>query len=88
MYVVKNYVVKKPEYDKLVKNVNAIQTTDTSNLVKKTDYSTEINEIEKKITNCDHYKYIITQEFYKLTAQNVTARSAQTNLASKVILLF
>ena len=31
--VVKNEVVKKSEYNELVKKVNAIQTTDTSNLV-------------------------------------------------------
>ena len=30
-------IVKKTEYDKLVKKVNAIQTPDTSNLVKKTE---------------------------------------------------
>ena len=33
--VVKNYVVKKNEYDELVKKVNNISTTDTSNLNKK-----------------------------------------------------
>ena len=33
--VVKNDVVKKTKYHELVKKVNAIQTTDTSNLVKK-----------------------------------------------------
>ena len=33
--VVKNDAVKMTEYDELVKKVNAIQTTDTSNLVKK-----------------------------------------------------
>ena len=33
--VVKNEVVKKSEYNELIKKVNAIQTTDTSNLVKK-----------------------------------------------------
>ena len=35
----------------MVKNVNAIQTTETSNLVKKkkkNDNNTEVNEIEKK----------------------------------------
>ena len=46
--VVKNDVVKKTEYDELRKKVNAIQSTDTSGLVKKTDYNTEINEIKKK----------------------------------------
>ena len=33
--VVKNDVAKKTEYDLLVEKVNVIQTTDTSNLVKK-----------------------------------------------------
>ena len=33
--VVKNDVVKKTEYDELTNNVNTIQTTDTSDLVKK-----------------------------------------------------
>ena len=61
---VKNDVVKKTEYDELVKNIKAIQTTDTSNLVKKTDYNTKINETEKKNTDHDHgNKYITKQKF-------------------------
>ena len=60
----------KTEYNELVKKVNAIQTTDASYLVRKTDYNTKINEIEKKITNHDHDKYISTEEFNKLTAGN------------------
>ena len=48
-----------------------------SNLVKKTDYSTKINEIENKIaTGHDHDKYITAQEFDKLT-ENFTARLAK-----------
>ena len=46
--VVKNDVFKKTEHDELVKKVNAIQTTNTSNLVKKIDYNTKINETENK----------------------------------------
>ena len=53
--VVKNYVVKKTEYDELVKQINAIETTDTSNLVKKTDYDTKISEIDH-----DHSSKFIT----------------------------
>ena len=41
-----------------------------SNLVKETDYNTKINEIEKKITDHKHDKYITTPEFNKLTAEN------------------
>ena len=44
--VVKNDVVKNVDYNKLVTNVDNI---DTSGLVKKTDYNTKINEIENKI---------------------------------------
>ena len=34
---------------------------------KKFDYNTKIDEIEKKIIDHDHEKYITTQEFNKLT---------------------
>ena len=44
----------------LVKHVNNIKTTDTSDLVKKTDYNTKFNEIEQKGWS---NKYITTQEF-------------------------
>ena len=54
-----------------------------SNLVKKTGYNTKINEIEKKITDHDHVKYITTPEFNELTAENLTVRLARANLARK-----
>ena len=44
--VVKNDVVKKTDYNKLVAKVDNI---DTSGLVKKTDYNTKITEIDDKI---------------------------------------
>ena len=50
---------------------------------KKTDYNTKVSEIEKKITDRDHDKYITTLEFNKLTVENFIARLAQANLASK-----
>ena len=43
--------------------------------------NTKISEVENKIT--DHTKYIITQEFNKLTAENFAERSKQANLVSK-----
>ena len=55
----------------------------TSNLAKKTDYNMKTSEIEKKITDYDHDKYITTPEFNKFTAKNFAARLAQANLASK-----
>ena len=36
---------------------------DVSSLVKKTDYNTKISDIEKKITDHNHDKYITTPEF-------------------------
>ena len=54
-----------------------------SNLSKKTDYNTKISKIENKFPDYDHDKYITTPEFNKLTAENVNARLAQANLASK-----
>ena len=82
--VVKNYVVRKTEYDKLVKKANAIKTTDTSDLVKKKpDYNTKFNEIEKKITNNDHEKNITTQKFKKLTSENFAARLAQAKFSKQ-----
>ena len=61
--LVKNYVIKKTEYSKLVTKVDNIDTTnfedkidkidkkipDVTNLVKKTDFSTKVTEIEGKI---------------------------------------
>ena len=42
-----------------------------------------LSEIENKINDHDYTKYITTEEFNKLTSENVTARLAQTNLATK-----
>ena len=80
--VVKNDVVKMTENDELIEKINNITTTDTSNLVKKTDYNTKICEIENKLST-DHSKYITSQEFIKLTSENFAARLAQEILASK-----
>ena len=52
-------------------------------VIQVTDYNTHINEIEKKIIDYDHAKYITTQEFYKLTSENFAVRLAQANLSSK-----
>ena len=50
--LVKNDVVKKTVYDKLVAKVNNI---DTSGLFKKTDYNTKITEIEDKIPDSNSF---------------------------------
>ena len=100
--VVKNDVIKKTVYDKLVAKVNNIDTNDFvlktnnntdktelekevrnirnlatktaltaveskkpnfSNLVKKTDCSTKITDIESELNNHNHDKYIDTSEY-------------------------
>ena len=54
-----------------------------SYLVKKTDYDTKVSEIERKITDHNHDKYITTPEFNKLTNENFDARLAQVDLVTK-----
>ena len=51
-----------------------------SNLVKKTDYNTKITEIENKLNNHNHGKYIDTPEFNKLAADVFNVRLAQANV--------
>ena len=56
-------------------------------MVKKTDYDTKINEIDKNISDHDNSnKYITTPEFNKLTSENFAARLKQANLASKSVI--
>ena len=43
----------------------------------------KISEIEKKVTDYDHDKYITTSEFNNLTAKSFAARLAQANLVTK-----
>ena len=54
-----------------------------SGLVTKIDYSTKISDIEKKIIDHNHGKYITTPEFNKLTTENFKGRLAQANLVTK-----
>ena len=54
-----------------------------SNLVKKTDYNTKITEIENKLNNHNHGKYISTPESNTLTADVFNATLAQANFITK-----
>ena len=54
-----------------------------SSLVKKTDYNTKITEVENKLNNHNHDKYIDTSEFNKLATDVFNARLAQANLITK-----
>ena len=51
--------------------------------LKKTDYNTKITEIEKKLTDYDHNKYITTPEFNAVAASVFNARLVQVNLITK-----
>ena len=56
---------------------------DVSSLVKKNDYDTKISEIESKVSDHSHDKYITTPEFNNLAARVFNARLAQANLVTK-----
>ena len=79
--LVKNDVVKKTDYNKLVTKVDNI---DTSGLLKKTDYNTKITEIEDKIPD--------TSSFVKKTDYNSKITEIEdkipdtSNLATKTAL--
>ena len=120
--VVKNDIVKKDVYNKLVNKVDNIDTGEVvlktkhdtykselenkipdisnlatktaltatkdkipsvSNLIKKTDYNTKVTEIENKLNNHNHDKYIDTSEFNKFAVDVFNARITQTNLVTK-----
>ena len=52
--------------------------------LKKTDYETKVTEIENKLNNHNHDRYIDTQEFNKLAADVFNARLSQANLITKI----
>ena len=52
--------------------------------LKKTDYNTKITEIEKKLTDQNHDKYIATPVFNTLAADVFNARLAQANLITGI----
>ena len=51
-----------------------------SGLVKKADYNTRITDIENKLKNHNHDKYVATSEFNTLAANFFNTRLAQANL--------
>ena len=50
-----------------------------SGLVKKTGYNTKITDIENKLNNHNHDKYVATSEFNTLAADVSNARLAQAS---------
>ena len=88
--VVKSDVVKKTECNTLKTKVDSARIAvknkipDVSSLVKKTDYNTKISEIENKVNDHNHDKYISTQKFNTMAADVSKARlAAQTDLIRK-----
>ena len=51
--------------------------------MKKTDYDTKITDIETKLTDHNHDKYIDTSKFNTLATNLFNARIAQANLITK-----
>ena len=49
----------------------------------KTNYDTKISDLEKKITDHDHDKYITTSEINALATNVANTKITQTNLATK-----
>ena len=54
-----------------------------SSFVKKTNYDTKISELEKKVIDHNHDKYITTPEFNTLSASVFNVRLALANLITK-----
>ena len=105
--VVKNDVVQKTAYDKLIANVNIIDTSDfllktnfstkftglenkvpnTSGLVKKTDYNTKITKIENKIPSISGLatKTALTTVENKIPGiNNLATKTALTAVENKI----
>ena len=61
--------------------------SDASSLVKKTDYITKVTEIENKLYNHNHNKYITTLDLNTLAADAFKVRPAQANLIVKTDLM-
>ena len=65
--------------------LNAVENKipDVSSLVKKSDYDAKISEIENKVNDHNHDKYITTPEFNILAARSFNARLAQADLVTR-----
>ena len=57
--VVKNKVAKKTVYNELVKNIDNVKTTDTSDPLTKADFNKKFGEMEKKVLDHDHDNNLI-----------------------------
>ena len=83
-----NYNATVTELENKTPNISRLVTTsaltaDENKIPKTPHYDTKISELEKKLTDHKHDKYITTPEFNKLTAENFAARLAQASLITK-----
>ena len=56
-------------------------------LVKKTDYNTKVTDMDNKLNNHNHDKYVATSEFNTLAANVFNTRLLQANLITKTDLM-
>ena len=89
-----DYDAKISEIENKIHSINGLATNsaltavenkmpNVINLVKKADYDLKILDIDKKVTDHDHDKYITTSEFNNLTTENFAARLTKANLVTK-----
>ena len=89
-----DYNTKLTEFENKIPDVSSLvtktglttvenKTPSISSLVKKTGYDAIITEIEKKLPDHNHDKYITTPEFNDMAANVFNARLAQANLITK-----
>ena len=83
-------MLKKTKLTELENLIPAALTTvenkipSVSDLVtKKTEFNTKITDIENKLNDHNHEKYIATSDFNKLAGDVFNARLAQANLITK-----
>ena len=77
---INQYNTDKQNLEKKIGDVDT-KIPDTSGLATTTVLNTKISEVKNKIP--DNYKYIATQEFNKLTAENFAARLKEADLMNK-----
>ena len=91
MFKKTDYTAQISEIERKIRGISGLATnstltavenkiTDISSLGKKREYDTKISEIEKKLIDHNHDKYITTPEFNRLTAEHFAERLAQSNL--------
>ena len=89
-----NFNAKIAEVEDKIPNITGLATSsaltavenklpDVRSLVKKADSDRKISDIEKKITDHDHNKYITIPEFNTIAANVFNARLAQANVITK-----